>query len=317
MKKLNHTVGIDIGGTSIKWGLVSEEGQVIGKNSVPTKKFGTFVEFADEMSANITELLKTYPDIQVSAIGIGAPNGNQHTGCIENPVNIPWKGISPATELFTKKLNLPVGLTNDANAFAIGEKIFGKAKKMNDFVMLTLGTGLGSGIFTNGKLLIGKTGMAGELGHVTAIPDGRKCTCGRYGCLEEYVSARGIKSNAKQISENENIELDERFFRNGDLSLEKISELSAQNDQFAQHILRYSGKILGMAIADFYAVFSPEAIFIAGGISNIDKVFFDSAKENAQKYSLNFYKNDINIIKSELGSDTAGILGAAALAFSM
>ncbi len=311
-----YIIGIDIGGTSTKWGIVSQTGELLYKSFLETSGYKNFKSYVSAVSEQIKKYITENKITDISGIGIGAPNGNYHTGNIEYAANLDQKGILPVSKLFEEEFNLPVKLTNDANAAAIGEKVFGNAKQMQNFVLLTLGTGLGSGIFVEGKLLYGKTGMAGELGHITVNPDGRQCSCGKIGCLEEYVSAKGIVQNVNYIltlPENENLKSPLKDMKQENITPKLISELAGKNDPVAYKTLEYTGKILGIAIADIYSIFSPEAVFLAGGISKAEQPFMKNVKKYAEKYSLKIHKNNIKILKSGLENSPVGILGAAAL----
>jgi glucokinase len=312
MQKL--AVGIDIGGTNISYGFVNEEGTVKLKESFPIENLTDVNIFADYLSKRINHSLAGLSaDFQLTGIGVGAPNGNYYTGSIEYAPNLAWKGKIPLADILSKKINLPVKLTNDANAAAMGEMIYGSAKKLKDFLMVTLGTGLGSGFVANGKMILGHDGFAGELGHAIFDPNGRLCNCGRKGCLETYASASGIVRTAKELlSESEEPSL----LRQTDfdsISSEMIYKAALEKDPIAEKSFNYTGYVLGIMLANAVAITSPETIFLFGGLANAGDLIFKPAKKYMEEYLLNIYKNKIEIKASALPENNAAILGAAAL----
>jgi glucokinase len=309
------TVGIDIGGTNTVFGIVDNNGNITFRGEVRTAEYLDVEEFVKTISTKIKHFLSNDQRKNLVGVGIGAPNGNFFTGNIEFAPNLPWKDIVPLAEMFRKELDVPVTITNDANAAAIGEKIFGGAKEMNDFVVLTLGTGLGSGIFVNGKIMYGADGNAGEYGHITFVPGGRLCGCGRRGCLETYVSATGIKRNVLQILADTN---EKSMLRNKsieDLSAKDIASFADKGDLLSIKVFQYTGEMLGKAIADIYSIFSPEAVFLFGGLANAGDLIIEPARMAAIQNALEIHKNHIKILVSELDGSDAAILGASALAF--
>jgi glucokinase len=250
---------------------------------------------------------------RVTGVGVGAPNGNFFTGEIAYAPNLPWKGVIPLARLLGETLNKKVTLTNDANAAAIGEMMYGAAKGMKDFVVVTLGTGLGSGFVANGQLIYGHDGFAGELGHVVAVRDGRACGCGRKGCLETYASATGIVRSAKEWLETRK---DETVLRNAaELSSEKIFEAAEAGDAMALELFEYTGMILGQILADAVAITSPQAIIFFGGLAKAGDMLMKHVRYHMEENLLFVYKNKVALLYSALHDADAAILGASALAW--
>jgi len=303
--------GIDIGGTNTDFGLVDELGNCLKTETVPTKKFKVPKDLVNEVSARILEMCKSH---QLLGIGIGAPNGNYYKGTIEFAPNLPWKGIIPLAKLFEKATHTPCLLTNDANAAAIGEMTFGGAKKMRDFIFITLGTGLGSGLVANGQMIYGHDGLAGELGHVIVIKDGRLCGCGRKGCLETYASATGLKRTI-----NEWIEQGKKTILSGKkepIVSADIFMAAKKGDALALKAFEFTGEILGLALANSVNYTSPKTIFLFGGLANAKELLFEPTIRHFEENLLNIYKNKIKIVPSKLKENQAAILGAASLAWN-
>ena len=308
---MKSVLGIDIGGTTIALGIVNKDGSIISNKIFETKSFDTPNDLVDTIFNEYKTLMLLET---IDGIGIGAPNGNYFTGNIEFAPNLNWKGIIPLTELFKQKFKLPTLLTNDANAAAFGEMIFGNAQDLKDFIVITLGTGLGSGIVVNRKLIYGHDGFAGELGHIRTIQDGRSCGCGRSGCLEAYCSSTGVVrsfyelfSEAKEKSSLNSIE---------DLTSKTIFEHASKGDVFANEIVEFTAKVLGSALADYACFSSPQAYILFGGYAQNGKSFADMVKKYLEKNLLVIYKNKIEIRISNLHNENAAILGAAALLFN-
>ncbi|MBI9055694.1 MAG: ROK family protein [Bacteroidales bacterium] len=312
MKKL--AIGIDIGGTNASFGFVSTEGKVLNKKSYPIKNFKTaksFVDFTSKEIANsVSNLNSSY---EISGIGIGAPNGNFYTGAIEFAPNLEWNGFIPLASMFHESTGYKSFLTNDANAAAIGEMVYGDAKDLKNFVMITLGTGVGSGFVANGELILGYDGFAGELGHTIFDPNGRQCNCGRCGCVETYASATGIVRTAKEFLTKFN---EKSLLHNADLdklSSKDIYNAALQKDKIALKVFDYTGYVLGFSLANAIAITSPEAIFLFGGLANAGDLIFRPTKKYMEKYLLNIFKNKVELRKSGLPENDAAIIGAAAL----
>lgn len=310
-------IGIDIGGTFTKFGLTDVEGNVLMEGSIPTYTHKEIRSFMDALSQAIHENLDALNEpIEILGIGIGAPNGNYYKGTIEHAPNLHWKGIVPFIEMFKEYFDLPMVLTNDANAAAIGEKVFGGAKDMNDFIVITLGTGLGSGLVTRGKLIYGHDGLAGELGHTNVYPDGRECNCGKRGCLETYASASGIKRTVFKLMATNNVDTSMRSYSYESLTSKKITEMALEGDPIALEAYTYTSDILGLKLADACAVTSPEAIFLFGGLAKAGDILVEATKKSFNEYLYPGYKGKIQIKLSELMDRNAAVLGASALVWS-
>ena len=308
------TVGIDIGGTNTKFGIVDSEGQVIYQSKLPTQRHADFKDYIKELGAAIRQgLEQTKGNYNIQGIGVGAPNANYFRGTIEHAPNLVWKGIIPIVEIMQKDFNVPVIITNDANAAAMGEMIYGNAKGMRDFIVITLGTGLGSGIVSNGELIYGFEGFAAELGHVTVNPNGRHCGCGKVGCLETYVSATGIKRTVYKLLADYIEESELRGISFHDLSTKMITEAALRGDLVAKAAFEYTGKILGSKLADSVAHTNPEAIFIFGGLSLAGDLIFAPTKEYLEANLMPIYKNKVKVLPSGLQNQSAPILGASSL----
>lgn len=308
---LELALGVDVGGTNSEYGLVDRSGNVIYESAVDTIDCATADELVDHI---FNDLNNQGLDYKLHGIGIGAPNGNYYNGTIEFAPNLKWKGIIPLAELFSKKFNAPAILTNDANAAALGEKIYGNARDLNDFVTITLGTGLGSGVIVSGKLVYGHDGFAGEYGHIRVIPNGRDCGCGRKGCLETYASATGV---VRSINE-----LDSKNAASSPLSslqnphAENVFELAEKGDPFAIEIIEFTARTLGEALADFTCFSSPKAYILFGGIAQSGKEFADKVKNYMEAGMLNIYKDKVEIRISNLHEKNAAVLGASSLVWN-
>ena len=307
--------GIDIGGTNTRIGLVNKEGKVLVDSNIATDKYP---EVDDYISAiyNSIEILTKNPDlpsVELIGIGIGAPNANYHTGSIEKAVNLPWQDVPLAERLGQRYPNIDIKVTNDANAVAIAEMVYGNARKLKDFVVITLGTGLGSGIVANGELIYGHDGLACEVGHITAVPAGRNCNCGRCGCLETYVSAPGIKRTVFELLATQTTGSSLRNVSFNDLTAKDIHAAALSGDSVALKAFEITGEILGRALADVVAFSSPAAIFIFGGLAEAKEMILQPAKESMEKYLINCFKDKVSILPSALGNKDAGIVGGASL----
>jgi glucokinase len=301
--------GVDIGGTNTVFGLISKEGEILFKDSVKTTDYPNPTELVEVVANQLNIQLKTQFSIdQFLGIGIGAPNGNFFTGNIEFAPNLLWKGIVPLAQYFAEALHTKALLTNDANAATLGELIFGGAKKMDDFIFVTLGTGLGSGFVSNGKLIYGHDGLAGELGHVILIPDGRTCGCGRKGCVETYCSATGLRRTFAELS---NMPFSKEI-----LSSKEIYDLAQQGDEIAQETFDKTAQWLGLTLANSVAISSPKTIFLFGGLANAGDYLLTPTKKYFESYVLNIYKNKVTLQFSELPEENAALLGAASLIFN-
>lgn len=306
-------IGIDIGGTNTVFGFIDSMGKSWGEGSIPTQTQERFEDYLKDLYVAINHTLRTSEeDLRIIGVGIGAPNGNYRTGTIDNAANLRWKGNLDLAKLVGEELKVPVKVTNDANAAALGERIFGGAKDMSDFMVITLGTGLGSGIVVNGDLLYGHDGFAGEVGHIIVRPGGRECGCGRRGCLETYVSATGVKRTAYKMLAKHLGESSLRDVPFNGLTAKMVADAANKGDLLAMEIFAYTGKMLGEALANVASVTSPKAIFFFGGLAKAGELLFEPVREAMEKNILFLYKDKISLQASELGDDAA-ILGAAAL----
>ena len=318
MKKV--AIGVDIGGTNTAIGVVDEAGNVMVKDNIPTPSHGDIDRYIADLAEAINELIKSVTlineDAEVIGIGIGAPNGNYYSGTIEYAPNLSFKGVLNLVKLL--RVHFPdmraIALTNDANAAAIGEMIYGGAKGMKNFVLFTLGTGVGSGIVVNGDLVYGSDGFAGEIGHTTLVPGGRPCGCSALGHLEAYCSASGMKRTAFELlvhyNANDSLLADKSF---KELGSKMIFEAAEKGDKVALEVFEKTGAWLGMGLANTVHYLSPEAIFLFGGPTAAGDYIFKPAKEAMEKHLLPFFQNKIKILPSKLKPGDAAIVGASAL----
>jgi len=307
-------IGVDVGGTNTKFGLVDREGNVIVDGSIATDTYDNVVDYQKALYESIEKVIAPLKGtIEIKGVGFGAPNGNYYKGTIEYAPNLKWKGVIHFCELFKKYMNIPIVLTNDANAAAIGEGLYGGAKGMKDYIVITLGTGLGSGIVSNGELIYGFDGFAGELGHISVELHGRKCGCGKQGCLETYCSASGIKRTVFELLCDMTEESELRQYNFLELSSEMIYEAALRNDPIALKAFEYTGQILGSKLADAVAFSSPEAIFLFGGLAKSGDLIFKPTCESFEENLLPIYRNKIKILPSGLQDKNIAVLGASAL----
>lgn len=309
MSKL--AIGIDIGGTNSKFGIVDLDGNILAQSRIKTRQFPDYSFFLNTLKEEIEKL---HPMDDVIGVGVGAPNANTYNGTIVNPPNLPWKGVSEFAKEAEKVFSRKCILTNDANAAALGEMVYGKAKNMKDFVVLTVGTGLGSGIVINGDLVYGKHGFAGELGHTLVNANGRFCACGKRGCLETYVSATGIRRTVYKLLADYTESSVLRSISFDDLSTRTITEAAENGDKIAIEAFKYTGRVLGMKLSDFVVHTDPEAIFLLGGLAKAGDYIFKPAQENMERYLMPlFLDKKIQLQPSGLKDDDAPILGASSL----
>ncbi len=309
------SIGIDIGGTGTKFGIVDRDGNVLFSGEISTKKHAEVSSFIDELYSSLAVLIEKAGGIgRMKGIGVGAPNGNYYTGTIEYAPNLPWKGIIPLAKLIEGKFKLPVTLTNDANAAAIGEMMYGAAKGMRDFIMITLGTGVGSGIVANGQLIYGHDGFAGELGHTIIIPDGRMHPgTGKKGSLESYASATGVRNTTLELLENTEVKSVLRDVPKEQIDSKKVYEAAIQGDELARHVYEFTGRILGLALANAVMFSSPEAIVLFGGLTKAGDLILKPTKEHMEANLIQVFQNKVKILISHLKESDAAILGASAL----
>ena len=307
---LELALGVDIGGTNIEFGLVDRKGNLLYNISKPTNSFPSAEDFIQFIKEDST-IESHYKSIK--GIGIGAPNGNYYSGTIDFAPNLHWEGIIPLRQISQSILQLPTILTNDANAAAVGEKIFGVAKDLSDFVTITLGTGLGSGIFCNNQIVYGAHGIAGEYGHVRVIPNGRSCKCGRFGCLESYASSTGIVRSYYELeSPNKHLSLLNEL---PSISAKDIFEYAEKKDPYALELVNYTAEILGSALADFACFSDPKAYILFGGIAQNGDFFKEKVAAIMNDQLILPLKNKIEVRVSALHKTNAAILGNAAMVF--
>jgi glucokinase len=316
MKKKDVAVGIDIGGTNTVFGFVDREGNILGEDRLGTTSYDEIEVFVAALYEKIEVTRQKIGDgIEIVGFGIGAPMGNINKGTIEHAAGLPWKGIVPLADIFRKHTSLPVIVTNDANAAAVGEMTYGGAKGMKNFVVITLGTGLGSGFVIDGKLVYGHDGFAGEIGH-TAIrpgPSNRDCGCGRKGCLETYVSATGLKRSLLKIMADSIQPSELRKYSFEELDAKIIYEAALKGDYIARRAFTHTGRMLGFKLADVVAHTNPEAIFLFGGLALAEDLIFEPAKEYMEENLLSIYKGKVKLLLSELSTQNAAVLGASSL----
>lgn len=315
-----YAIGIDIGGTNTKFGIVNHRGDISNVGEISSTNHDDINDFIDELYAMIKPAIKSVGGLEViKGIGVGAPNGNYYTGTIDYAPNLQWRGIIPIAKMITNKFNKPCTLTNDANAAAIGELMYGAARGMRDFIMITLGTGVGSGIVANGQLIYGHDGFAGELGHTIIRPGGRlHWGTGMKGSLETYASATGIVITAKELlAERVNEESLLRKLSNEEITSKKICEAAIKGDAIANEVFQVTGHILGEALANFVMFSSPEAIILFGGVIKAGKLLLDPTRESMEKNLLPIFQNKVKLLFSELKESDAAILGASALVWEI
>lgn len=312
-------IGIDIGGTGTKFGIVDRVGNVLFSSQMSTKKHKALDPYIDDLYNNLKPLIDKAGGVgRIKGIGVGAPNGNYYTGTVEYAPNLPWKGILPLAKLIQDKFKLPVVLTNDANAAAIGEMMYGAAQGMKDFIMITLGTGVGSGIVANGSLIYGHDGFAGELGHTIIIPDGRMHEgTGKKGSLESYASATGVTLTALELLKQTKKKSLLRNFKPEEIDSKKVFEAAIAGDELAKEIFEYTGKILGMALANAVMFSSPEAIILFGGLTKAGELILKPTRESMEANLIKVFQNKVKILVSHLKESDAAILGASALAWEI
>lgn len=311
-------IGVDIGGTNTDIALVDREGNFLAEDRLSTSMFPQPEVFVAALAEKMKLLWKSLPEpIEVIGIGIGAPMGNINKGTIEEPADLPWKGITPLADLLREHIDLPILVTNDANAAAVGEMVYGAAKGMRNFAVITLGTGLGSGIVVDGKLLYGQDGFAGEVGHTIVRPGktNRECGCGRYGCLETYVSATGLKRTLFKIMSDSIEDSELRNVSFNDMTSIEIAEAAERGDILAKRAFDHTGEMLGLKLADLVAHTNPEAIFLFGGLTLAKGLIMEPTVRAFHENLLSIYRGKVKLLASGLNSKNSAVLGASALAW--
>ena len=312
-------VGIDIGGQTTKLGVVNIQGNVLAQTVIRTDTYSEVEPYIAELADAINKIIKEADaEGKVRGIGVGAPNGNYYKGTIENAVNIAWgRNTIEFAKLLSEAMNgIPVALTNDANAAAVGEMTYGAARGMKNFIMITLGTGVGSGIVINGDVVYGHDGFAGELGHVTAVRNnGRACNCGKTGCLEAYASATGVARTAREWLE---LTDEPSLLRNLDsIASKDVYDAAKEGDKIALKIFEFTGRILGRSFADFIAFSAPEAIVLFGGLARAKEFLLEPMETAMNENVVSIWKNKVKIVFSQLKESDAAILGASALGWEL
>lgn len=312
-----YVIGMDMGGTNTVFGVVDARGNVISKSAIKTGTHADVNLYIQDLYDEMIKLIEAAGGVEkFKGIGVGAPNGNYYTGNIEFAPNLPWKGVIEFAKLMTEKFGIPTSLTNDANAAAVGEATYGGARGMKNFIMITLGTGVGSGIYIDGKVLYGHDGFAGELGHTTAVREnGRLCGCGKHGCLETYCSATGVARSAREILSATTKESLLRNIPVDSITSKDVFDASMEGDEVAKEIFEFTGKILGQSLADFVAFSAPEAIVLFGGLSKAGDIIMNPIREHMEANLLPLWKGKVKLFFSELKEADAAILGASALAW--
>jgi glucokinase len=311
-----YAIGIDIGGTNTKFGIVDARGDILYRGAISTKKHEDIHDFIEELYDAIKPAVEAVGGFsEIKGIGVGAPNGNYYKGTVEYAPNLSWKGIVPLAGLIKAKFGLPAWLTNDANAAAVGEMMYGAARGMRDFIMITLGTGVGSGIVANGQLIYGHDGFAGELGHTIIIPDGRYHPgTGAHGSLEAYASATGIKNTAlEMLAAHPETPSMLRDYTEEELESHHVHECAIKGDKIALQVFEFTGKILGKALANFVMFSSPEAIILFGGPTKAGDMILTPVREHMEANLLPIFKSKVKLVFSLLPESDAAILGASAL----
>lgn len=311
-----YVVGIDIGGTNTVFGIVDARGDVLASSSIKTRKHAVVEDYIDELYVELNKLMEMHDAVgKIHGIGIGAPNANYYTGIIEHGVNLPWPTPIPLARMVADKFGVPVAITNDANAAAIGEMTYGAARGLRDFIMITLGTGVGSGIVINGQVVYGHDGFAGELGHVVMKRhNGRLCGCGRTGCLEAYCSATGVARTAREFLEARPGEAS--LLRNiptEDITSKDVFDAAMAGDQLAKDVFNFTGELLGQALADFTVFSAPEAFILFGGLAKSGELLLKPLRESLEKNLMPLWKGKVKVLVSELKEADAAVLGASAL----
>lgn len=310
----SYVIGVDLGGTNTVFGVVDARGNVVVSASIKTATHNDIELYLNDLTAGLNMLIEQVGGKDmIRGIGIGAPNANYFSGCIEFAPNLPWKGKIPFAEMIRERLGIPVAITNDANAAAIGEMTYGAARGMKDFIVITLGTGVGSGIVVNGQLVYGHDGFAGELGHMIVRRNGRMCGCGRQGCLETYTSATGVARTAREYL---SIRSEDSLMRSvpiDQITSKDVYDAAMKGDTLALEIFESTGAILGESFADFITFSSPEAIILFGGLTKSGDLLMNPIKHHMEKNLLKIFQGKTKLLFSQLKESDAAVLGASAL----
>ena len=315
-----YVLGIDMGGTNTKFGIVDARGNVINSSSIKTQQYTDINEYCDVLCQEMMKLVDAQGGIElIRGVGAGAPNANYYTGNIENAANLPWKGIVPFAQMISERMGVPCRITNDANAAAMGEMTYGVAKGMKNFIMITLGTGVGSGIVIDGKVVYGHDGFAGELGHTKIIRDAsaRQCGCGQKGCIEAYASATGVARTAQELLSTTDQPSLLRNIPLKEITSKDVFDAAMQGDEMAKQIFELTGKLLGAKLADFIAFSAPEAIVLFGGLTKAGNILMEPIVKSMNENVVRFWKDKVKVLFSSLKDSDAAILGASALVWDV
>ena len=314
-----YVVGIDMGGTNTVFGIVDARGHVIARSSIRTQQYADIKDYIDSLHEEMMKIIEAVGGINlIRGIGVGAPNANYYSGNIEHAANLPWKGIIPFTQMLTEKFGVPASITNDANAAAMGEMTYGAARGMKNFIMITLGTGVGSGIVIDGKIVYGHDGFAGELGHTTVVrQNGRLCGCGKYGCLEAYASANGVARTTREILGTTDRDSLLRKLDIDTITSKDVYDAAVEGDAVAKDIFEFTGRMLGEKFADFIAFSSPEAIVMFGGLTKSGSFIMDPVRKYMDLNVMPQWSGKVKLMFSDLKESDAAVLGASALAWEL
>lgn len=309
-----YVIGLDLGGTNSVFGIVDARGNIVATTAIKTQAYPDFDDYVKASVDALMPIIDTVGGIEkIKALGIGAPNGNYYNGTIEYAANLVWQGVVPIAKKFEEALGIPVIVTNDANAAAVGEFTYGVARGMKNFIMITLGTGVGSGIYINGQLVLGCDGLAGELGHLTVIPGGRTCGCGRKGCLETYCSATGVARTARECLDKRDTPSLLRDIKPEDITSFEVYKAAVAGDELAKEIFEVTGSMLGEACANFALFCSPEAFIFMGGLTKAGDLLMKPLQKAYDEHVLSVYKGKAKLMLSGLKDSETAVLGASAL----
>ena len=309
-----YVIGLDLGGTNSVFGIVDARGNIVATTAIKTQAYPDFDDYVKASVDALMPIIDTVGGIEkIKALGIGAPNGNYYNGTIEYAANLVWQGVVPIAKKFEEALGIPVIVTNDANAAAVGEFTYGVARGMKNFIMITLGTGVGSGIYINGQLVLGCDGLAGELGHLTVIPGGRTCGCGRKGCLETYCSATGVARTAREYLDKRDTPSLLRDIKPEDITSFEVYKAAVAGDELAKEIFEVTGSMLGEACANFALFCSPEAFIFMGGLTKAGDLLMKPLQKAYDEHVLSVYKGKAKLMLSGWKDSETAVLGASAL----
>jgi glucokinase len=309
-----YVIGLDLGGTNSVFGIVDARGNIVATTAIKTQAYPDFDDYVKASKEALMPIIDTVGGIdKIKALGIGAPNGNYYNGTIEYAANLKWQGVVPIAKKFEEALGVPVIVTNDANAAAVGEFTYGVARGMKNFIMITLGTGVGSGIYVNGQLVLGCDGLAGELGHLTVVPHGRTCGCGRIGCLETYCSATGVARTAREMLDKRDTPSLLRDMPAKDITSYDVYKAAVAGDELAKEIFEITGEMLGEACANFALFCSPEAFIFMGGLTKAGDLLMKPLQKSYDEHVISVYKGKAKLMLSGLKDSETAVLGASAL----